>query len=342
MATSSPSQTSGPSQVERSVDANEPQVATTGRVKLSKAIDWKSLGLGLGGLVVGMIGAIVYGVCGLWFANDWINQSNELTLVLLCLEFFCLPVLAVFALLTTLPLLMLQRYITRIAFVSVFGFLSVVSVCLAIVMLDDAGDFVRMWNDLSPLLFGYCLAIAFVGSATGWFTGRTLRPRLKHTIPPRRGSIADALELMAVSALVFVVCRAMFESLQDPIDFWVSAALGGIAGSVVSSLTFVLMPRNAGPTAHSPKAWSLKWIPVCFANWMGASAAITAWAFWVEPQTLNWAFQWDSVWAVVPVSLFCAAIFMLVTTVGILWLRFMGWSLDSGASRKTAVSAASS
>ncbi|MCC9658516.1 hypothetical protein [Rhodopirellula halodulae] len=345
MATSSPSQTSGPSQVERSVDANEPQVATPGRVKLSKAIDWKSFWLGLGGLFAGMLVSIVAGVTGMWAIDDTFRQFDQfVTIMFVFVGVICMPILGAFALLTTLPLLMLQRYITRVAFVALLGLVCAGLLCWTLMLFEQGprGDFKDIWDELSPLLFGYCLALALVASAVGWMSTRTLRPKLKASLPPRRGSIADSLELMAVSALVFVVCRAMFESLQDPIDFWVSVALGVIAGSVVSSLTFVLMPRNAGPTAHSPKAWSLKWIPVYFANWMGASAAITAWGFWVEPRTLNWAFQWDSVWAVVPVSLFCAAVFMLVTTVGILWLRFVGWSLDSGASRKTAVSAASS
>ncbi|KLU07256.1 putative signal peptide and transmembrane protein [Rhodopirellula islandica] len=301
-----------------------------------RAVDKKSFAAGLGGLLIWLASCIVLGLAYLAILEQLIpNPDSFLAFLFFIIGVFAMPVASAFGLITFLPLLMMQRYLTRAVFVAAATWANVYLLCWGVAVINgDPRGFTRLWNGISPLMFGYGLSIGVIASAIQWYSSRTLRPKMKAVLPARRASIAESLELMAVAALVFVVCRSLFEELTDPMEFWIAVAMGAIAGTALSTLTFGMIPRVDSKEVRLAPIRRMRMSMIVLATLLLIGITIAAWATWLEPAVLPFRFTWDSGVGLTLASLFCGLMFIASAWVGLRWLRYWGWTLQHARGRE--------
>lgn len=305
-----------------------------------RAVDKKSFIAGLGGLLLWLAICIVLGLGYLAILEQIIPYPNSfLASFFSVVGVFAMPVASGFALITFLPLLMMQRYLTRAVFVAAVTWANVYLLCWGVCVVNaDPRDFTRLWDDTSPLMFGYGLSIGVIASAIQWYSSRTLRPKMKVALPPKRASIAESLELMVVAALVFVVCRSLFEELTDPMEFWVAVVMGATAGIALSTLSLLMIPPADSQGVAPPKPTFRRTGMTVLANTFLVGSIVVAWATWIDPTLLPLRLTWDSGVGLTLASLFSALMFIASTCVGLRWLRFCGWTLQHARGHETPAS----
>jgi hypothetical protein len=305
-----------------------------------RAVDKKSFAAGLGGLLLWLAICIVLGIGYVAILEELAPAPESFIFILFFfIGVFTMPIASAFALITFLPLLMMQRYLTRAVFVAAATWTNLNLLCWGVSVIDgNPREFTRLWNDISPLMFGYGLSIGVIASAIQWYSSRTLRPKMKELLPARRASIAESLELMAVAALVFVVCRSLFEKLTDPMEFWVAVVMGATAATVLSTLTFGMIPRVNSKETRLPPIRRTRMSLIVLANLILIGITIAVWATWLEPSLIPFQFTWDSGVGLTFASLFCGLMFIASTWVGLRWLRYWGWTLQHARGHETPAS----
>ncbi|WP_143549242.1 hypothetical protein [Rhodopirellula bahusiensis] len=301
-----------------------------------RAVDTKSFAAGLGGLLLWLATCIVLGLAYLAVLKAFQPYPESfIGSLFFVIGIFAMPIASAFALITYLPLLMMQRYLTRAVFVAAATWANVSFLCWGVsVINEDPRDFNRLWNDISPLMFGYGLSIGVVASAIQWYSSRTLRPKMKVALPPKRASIAESLELMFVAALVFVVCRSHFGDLTVPMLFWVAVVMGATAGIALSMLSLLMIPPADSQAVTSLKPPLKRAGMMVLANTLLVGSIVAAWATWIAPTLLPLRLTWDSGVGLTLASLFSALMFIASTCVGLRWLRYWGWTLQHARERE--------
>ncbi|WP_461507355.1 hypothetical protein [Rhodopirellula baltica] len=310
--------------------------ATDWRIAV-RILDWRSLAFGLLGLVVWLGACVVWGAAILGFLHsNSIPPPSSHALRIVIIGVMCTPMVAAFGLAVFVPLLLFQR----LAFTAVFvaGTVIVNLLLLAIaVSLFDAVPSSRFIKDITPLLFGFCVTLSVLATASQWITSKSLRPKMKVASAPRHVSIRDLMGLMFATALIFGIARVAFRQVSLEVDFYIAIGFGIATAVIISTMVKTIIPFNAIPIDgnRKPATSSGRNFRIALrllAAGTVAAATTFAWAFWIEVRFVLWPLRWNQVVemaALAAASVFNAALMLASVSVGLLWIRRCGWTIQS-------------
>lgn len=302
-----------------------------------RILDWRSLAFGLLGLVVWLGVCVVWGAAVLGYLNG-VSAPPPLSQAEFIAVFglMCIPMIAAFGLAVFVPLLLFQRLAFTAVFVAgtVVANASLLAGALSLFASEPATSVIE---DITPLLFGFCVTLSVLSMASQWITSKSLRPKMKVASAPQHVSIRDLMGLMFATALTFGIAR--FALRENSIEAGFYAAIGfGIATAVIiATMVRTIVPFNAAPVAinQRPPTKLKRRLQMAFSllvAGMVAAATTFAWAVWMGAQYRTWPLEWDEIieiLALAAASVFNAVLMLACVSVGLLWIRFCGWTIQS-------------
>tara|TARA_R110002072_G_scaffold42672_5_gene120449 strand:+ start:5572 stop:6639 length:1068 start_codon:yes stop_codon:yes gene_type:complete len=317
----------------------QPQ-ATDWRIAV-RILDWRSLAFGLLGLVVWLGVCVVWGAAVLGYLNgDSFPHPISQAVFTAVFGLMCIPMIAAFGLAVFVPLLLFQRLAFTAVFVAgtVVANLLLLAGALSLFAFDPATSVIE---DITPLLFGFCVTLSVLSMASQWITSKSLRPKMKVASAPRRVSIRDLMGLMSATALTFGIARLALRENSIEAGFYVAIGFGIVTAVIVATMVRTIVPCSAKPVVSNqwPPSNVKRRLQIAFSLLVAgtvAAATTFAWAVWMGAQYGTWPLEWDEIieiLALAAASVFNAVLMLACVSVGLFWIRFCGWTIQS--SRRT-------